>query len=209
MQQEKLTKKQSEILKYVVGYLKDHGYAPSYREVGEALGVSSTATIHEHVKNLERKGYLTSEDGAARAIDVESTFMRFARALELPLLGLITAGAPIEAIETHETIAVPAQLVIDGVNSYVLRVKGDSMIEDGILSGDYVVVERNPSPRNGDVVVALLDNAYATLKRFYREKDRIRLQPANRTMQPIYVRDVAVQGVVTGVIRNFRAREVL
>lgn len=206
---EQLTKKQSEILEYVVGYIKDRGYAPSYREVGEHLGLASTATVHEHIKNLERKGYLKSENGEARGIEVESTFMRFSRALELPLMGLITAGAPIEAIETNETIAVPAQLVLDGVNSYVLRVKGESMIEDGILSGDYVVVERNPSPKNGDVVVALLDNAYATLKRFYREKDRIRLQPANRTMRPIYVRDVAVQGVVTGVIRNFRAREIL
>lgn len=203
--QPKLTKKQSEILTFVVGFLKDRGYAPSYRELAEHIGVSSPATVHEHVANLEKKGYLRRGTEADRAIEVEPSFMRFSCAIELPLKGLITAGAPIEALETNEMIAVPADLALDGVNSYVLRVKGDSMIEDGILSGDFVVVERNPSPRNGDVVVALLDNAYATLKRFYRERDRIRLQPANRAMQPIYVRDVSIQGVVTGVIRNFRA----
>ena len=121
----------------------------------------------------------------------------------IPLAGLITAGEPIEAVEEKETMAVPANLIVDGANSYVLKVKGRSMIEDGILDGDYVIIERNPSPRNGDVVVALLDNAYATLKRFYREPARIRLQPANSNMKPIYVKDVIVQGVVKAVIRKF------
>lgn len=128
---------------------------------------------------------------------------KWVEALELPLLGLITAGEPIEAVQDNETIAVPADFVRDKVNSYVLRVKGESMIEDGILSGDFVIVERNPSPRNGDIVVALLNNAYATLKKFYREKDRIRLQPANSSMKPIYARDPLIQGVVRGVIRKF------
>lgn len=204
MPKKKLTKKQNVILEFVVEFVKDRGFAPSYREVAEHIGVSSPATVHEHIANLEKKGYLRRDEDGGRAIEIEPSVLRFARAIELPLKGLITAGAPIEAVETNETMAVPAQLALDGVNSYVLRVKGDSMIDDGILSGDYVVVERNPSPRNGDVVVALLDNAYATLKRFYRERDRIRLQPANRTMQPIYVRDVSIQGVVTGVIRNLR-----
>lgn len=122
----------------------------------------------------------------------------------MPLTGLITAGVPIEAVEERETIAVPVDLAPDSANSYVLRVKGSSMIEDGIFDGDYVVVERNPSPKNGDVVVALLDNAYATLKRFYRERDRIRLQPANSTMKPIYCYDPLIQGVVRAVIRSFR-----
>jgi len=202
MEKEKLTKKQSEVLDVIIGHIKERGYAPSYREIASELGISSVATVHEHVKNLEEKGYLRS-DGAARAIEVESTVLNLAQAVLLPLRGLITAGAPIEAVETNETIAVPAQLAVDGVNSYVLKVKGESMIDDGILSGDYVIVQRNPSPNNGDIVVALLDNAYATLKRFYRERDRIRLQPANRTMDPIYVRDVVVQGVVRGVIRDF------
>jgi len=121
----------------------------------------------------------------------------------LPLAGLITAGEPIEAIEEKETIAIPVDLAPNSANSFVLRVKGQSMIEDGIFDGDYVVVERNPSPKNGDVVVALLDNAYATLKRFYRERDRIRLQPANSTMKPIYCYDPVIQGTVKAVIRKF------
>ena len=121
----------------------------------------------------------------------------------MPLAGLITAGEPIEAIEDTETIAVPADFVSDKVNSYVLKVKGESMKNDGILSGDYIIVERNPSPTNGDVVVALLDNAYATLKKFYREPNRIRLQPANARMKPIYTKDPLIQGVVKGVIRKF------
>ncbi|MEK9152553.1 MAG: transcriptional repressor LexA [Patescibacteria group bacterium] len=203
-----LTKKQKEVLDYVAQYIKEMGYAPSYREVGEHFGFASTATVHEHLKNLEAKGYLTSEPDTIRSIEVSQTVMRLAKAIELPLMGLITAGAPIEAIQTRETVAVPAHLAVDGINSYVLRVKGESMVEDGILSGDYVIVDRNPSPSDGDIVVALLDNMYATLKRFYREKNRIRLQPANSTMSPIYVRDVIVQGVVRGVIRDFRSRPV-
>lgn len=200
---DKLTKKQKQILDAIVEYVKDKGYAPSYREIAGAVGVSSTATVHEHVKNLEAKGYLHCDGDQPRCIEVDKKVLQSADALALPLLGLITAGEPIEAIETDETIVVPAGLVVDGVNTYVLQVKGDSMIEDGILSGDYVVVERNPSPHSGDVVVALLDNTYATLKRFYREKGRIRLQPANRTMKPIYVKDVIIQGVVRAVIRDF------
>lgn len=198
-----LTKKQKAILDFIVSYTKEHDGPPSYREIAEALGLSSPATVHEHVENLRSKGYLQS-GGETRLATVNPTFLRFGQALELPLAGLITAGAPIEAVQdATETFAVPAKLVVDGANSYVLKVKGRSMIDDGILDGDYVVVERNPSPKNGDVVVALLDNAYATLKRFYREPGRIRLQPANREMQPIFVKDVIVQGVVRAVIRQF------
>lgn len=204
MKNEKLTKKQSEILDYVVEYLRDHEYSPSYREIADHFGMASTATVHEHIKNLERKGYLTGDSDGPRSIGVDPSVVQFAKAVQLPLAGLITAGEPIEALQTDETIAVPADLAMDGINTYVLRVKGQSMIEDGILSGDYVVVQRNPSPQNGDVVVALLENTYATLKRFYREKGRIRLQPANSAMKPIYVKDLIVQGVVRAVIRDFK-----
>jgi repressor LexA len=131
--------------------------------------------------------------------------MRAAEGFSLPLKGLITAGEPIEAMDEQEEVEVPASLVGNPEDTYVLKVKGESMIEDGILSGDYVVVERNPSPRNGEIVVALLENTYATLKRLYKEKGRIRLQPANSTMKPIYVNQIDVQGVVRGVIRNYRA----
>lgn len=201
---ERLTKKQRTVLEYVTGYIRENGYAPSYREVGEHLGVSSTATVHEHVKNLEQKGYLTG-DGVARSLDVVEEIKRLAEAYALPLKGLIAAGEPIEAIEQEEQIDVPKNLVGRPDRTCVLRVKGESMIDDGILSGDYVVVERKPSPDNGEIVVALLENEFATLKRFYREKDRIRLQPANSTMKPIYVKDVVVQGVVRAVIRDMRS----
>jgi repressor LexA len=202
--QEKLTKKQAEILKFVTGFIQDNGYAPSYREIGEHFGISSTATVHEHVKNLERKGFLTSDPETARSIEVESGLMAAAKALLLPLKGLITAGAPIEAVETNEKMAVPNEMVNDGEDAYVLKVKGESMIEDGILSGDYVVVVASSTPKDGDTVVALLENNYATLKRFYKEKGHVRLQPANRTMKPLFVKDIIVQGIVRGVIRDYR-----
>ena len=199
-----LTKKQADVLAYIRQHVEDHGYAPSYREIAEHFNLSSPATIHQYVKTLTEKGYLNSEDGSARSLEVLKPERAFPFAIELPLVGLITAGLPIEAVEERETMAVPTQFVVDGANSYVLRVKGQSMIEDGILNGDFVVVERNPSPKNGEVVVALLDNAYATLKRFYREANRIRLQPANHTMDPIYVQDCIIQGVVRAVIRKFQ-----
>lgn len=200
-----LTKKQAEVLAYIRGHIADQGYAPSYREIAEHFDLSSPATVHQHVRALEEKGMLTcGEEGTARSISVVDPEPLPPFAIMLPLVGLITAGVPIEAVEERETMAVPTQFVVDGANSYVLRVKGQSMIEDGILNGDYVVVERNPSPKNGEVVVALLDNAFATLKRFYREPNRIRLQPANHTMNPIYVKDCIIQGVVRAVIRKFQ-----
>jgi len=198
-----LTKRQREILDYVTEFSSENGYAPSLREIGEHFGLSSPATIHVHIENLKKKGFLNTSYNEARSIELSTVNSIWAQAIELPLVGLITAGEPIEAVEQNETIAVPADFVTDRDNSYVLQVKGESMIEEGILSGDYVIVERCSSPRNGDVVVALLNNAYATLKKFYRETNRIRLQPANSTMKPIYSRDPLIQGVVRGVIRKF------
>ncbi|RJQ35534.1 transcriptional repressor LexA [Candidatus Parcubacteria bacterium] len=195
-----LTKKQKEILDFVTQFIQSNQYAPSYREIAEYFGYSSTATVHEHLKSLEDKGLITSSQNAARSLEIVNH--RFGKAIELPLAGLITAGEPIEAIETNETIAVPQHLVRDE-NSYVLKVRGESMIEEGILDGDYVIVERNFYPKNGDVVVALLDNEYATLKKYYREKNRIRLQPANKTMSPIYAKNPAIQGIVKAILRTF------
>jgi repressor LexA len=190
-----LTKKQRAVYEVVNYYIRSYERPPTVREIMGELKLGSPATVQEHVNALREKGYLQRDEIAPKNL--------FTSAIQLPLAGLITAGAPIEAIEQTDMMAVPAALVMDGMNSYVLKVKGQSMIEDGILDGDFVIVERNPSPRNGDVVVALLDNAYATLKRFYREPNRIRLQPANSTMDPIYVRDVSIQGVVRAVIRQF------
>ena len=194
-----LTKKQKQILDFITQFIQSYDYAPSYREIAEHFGLSSTATIHEHVMALEDKGLITSSH-SARSLEVVHS--RFGRSIELPLVGLITAGAPIEAIEEKETIAIPENLVRDE-NSFVLKVRGESMIEEGILDGDYVICERNFYPKNGDVVVALLDNTYATLKKYYREEKRIRLQTANKTMKPIYAKNPAIQGVVRGILRSF------
>ncbi len=200
-----LTPKQKEVLDFIVQYIKDRGFAPSYREIAGGLKLASPSTVHVHVQALRQRGYLRDSDGESGNRELEPTdkAVLWGRSVVLPLVGLITAGMPIEAVQEHETLAVPIELAADPSNTYILKVKGESMIEEGILDGDYVVVERNPSPRNGDVVVALLDNAYATLKKFYRERNRIRLQPANKTMKPIFCYDPLIQGVVKGVIRSF------
>lgn len=200
-----LTKKQRQVLDCIEQFVTKHGYTPSYREIAERMGLSSPATVHQHIKTLCEKGIInTGEHGTARSIELVEAEPISPLAIMLPLAGLITAGEPIEAVEEREAMAIPADFVLDPLNSYILKVKGRSMIEDGIFDGDYVVVERNPSPKNGDIVVALLDNAYATLKRFYREKTHIRLQPANSTMKPIIIKgDINIQGVVRAVIRKF------
>ncbi len=201
----KLTKRQKEILDFIQGFIAEHDYSPSFSEIGTAFGLSSPATIHQHVEALKSKGYLQSDNNAKRALELlPSSDLDIAQAFQLPLAGLITAGEPIEAVETNETIAVPSDLVVNKENTFVLKVKGDSMKDDGILSGDFVIVERDFYPKNGDIVVALLDNAYATLKRFYREAKRVRLQPANSNYDPIYVNDLVIQGIVKGVIRNYQ-----
>jgi len=199
-----LTPKQKEVLDFIVHFLNEKGYPPSFREIASGLDLASPSTVHVHIQALRERGFLRNGSSSSRDLEPTDKAVRWGRSVILPLMGLITAGQPIEAVEEHETMAVPVDLAPDSANSYVLRVKGESMIEDGILDGDYVVVERNPSPKNGDVVVALLDNAYATLKRFYRERDRIRLQPANAAMKPIYCHDPLIQGVVRAVIRTFR-----
>lgn len=200
-----LTKKQKEVLAFIEGFIREHGFTPSYREIASGLGLSSPSTIHQHIQALCEKGVInTGEDGCARSIELVDAGDVSPLSVLLPMVGIITAGEPIEAIEENEAMAVPTDFVVDATNSYVLKVKGRSMIEDGIFDGDYVIIERNPSPKNGDIVVALLDNAYATLKRFYREADHIRLQPANSTMGPIIVKgDVNIQGIVRAVIRKF------
>jgi len=196
-----LTKRQKEIIDFINEFTEDKGYAPSYREIGKYFGLSSTATVCEHIQTLQEKGYLKTDPNEARSIEIIEN--ERAVAIFLTLAGLITAGQPIEAVETNEKIAVPKDLVKDEAKAFVLKVKGESMIDEGILDGDFVIVEKNPSPKNGEVVVALLDNAYATLKKFYKETNRIRLQPANSSMKPIFAKNVIIQGVVRAVIRKF------
>ena len=198
-----LTKRQTEVLEVIKTCVKDNGYAPSIREIAEEIGVKSPATVKEHLEGLIEKGYLERMDTSVRNVKPTNKVWQLSKTFELPIVGLITAGEPIEAVENRgDTIAVPAELA-ENEDSFVLRVKGDSMIEDGIVDGDYVIVERSFYPQNGDVVVALLDNEYATLKRYYREKERIRLQPANKNYKPIYVQNPAIQGVVKGLLRKF------
>ncbi|MFA6524918.1 MAG: transcriptional repressor LexA [Patescibacteria group bacterium] len=199
---ENITKKQKEILDYITEFISVNGYSPSYREMADYFGLSSPATIFEHIKGLEDKGFIKAEERKARSIKIFQEKKKEIPALELPLVGLIAAGEPIEAIEERETISIPVGLV-DSINSFVLKVKGESMIGEGIFDGDYVVCERNYYPKNGDVVVALLNNEYATLKKYFREKTRIRLQPANPNMKPIFSKNPVIQGIVKAIFRKY------
>ncbi|MBK8249193.1 MAG: transcriptional repressor LexA [Gemmatimonadetes bacterium] len=200
-----LTKRQREILTFLETYAARYGYAPSFEEIAEEFSYNSLATVHEHLSNLERKGYIRRSYNESRSIEVLPSEV-FARAVELPLLGLVAAGAPIEALSAPETIAVPEELTGRGGNHYVLKVRGMSMVDEQIRDGDFVVVNGRNSADNGEMVIALVGGTSATVKRMYRERDgRVRLQPANDTMAPIYVHenDISIQGVVVGVIRRY------
>ena len=197
---EHLTKRQKEILDFISEYIASHDYAPSYREIAEFFHLSSIATVADHLDNLKEKGFLTKDYNEARSLQLTPRWDE--RSFEIPLMGVIAAGSPIEAIRTNETIDIPKDMM--GKHVFALKVRGDSMIEDGIFDGDYIIIEQTDSPRNGEIVVALLDNENATLKRFYREKDHIRLQPANSNYKPIRTKRVVVQGRVKGVIRKFK-----
>jgi len=200
-----LTKRQREILSYLQEYADDNGYAPSFEEIAAQFNYNSLATVHEHLTNLERKGYIKRSYNESRAIEILPSDV-FARAVELPLLGSVAAGVPIEAMTVNESVAVPQELVGKSGNHYVLKVRGNSMIDEQIRDGDFVIINERRSADNGEMVIALTKNNSATLKKFYRERDgRIRLQPANDTLQPMYVHenDIAIQGIVVGVIRRY------
>ncbi len=192
-----LTPRQKLVLDYIRAYIEDHDYSPSYREIGQYLGLKSVATVAEHVNALQDKGYLSKDPLEARSIQVTPAWDE--RSFEIPLFGSIAAGSPIEAIRTTETIEIPRSMM--GPDVFALKVRGDSMVDDGILDGDYVVIQRTDRPKNGDIVVALLEEENVTLKRYYKEKDRIRLQPANPKYPPIRTNHVSIQGKVLGVIR--------
>ena len=194
-----LTKRQTEILSFIRQFIEENEYAPSYREIAASLSLSSVATVAEYISVLEQKGYLNKDTSCARSLQLTPSWDE--RTFSIPLMGTIAAGKPIEAIRTNETIEIPRDMM--GPNVFALKVHGDSMIGDGILDGDFVVIEKTNHPKNGDIVVALLDQDNVTLKRFYREKTRIRLQPANSNYRPIYTRKAFVQGRVKGVIRKF------
>ncbi len=200
-----LYRRQKQILAFIKDYIQKYGYSPTLGELADAMGVSSLATVHEHVQNLVTKGVLRKYEGSVRGIEVvEPDPVVPLKDIELPLMGFIAAGEPIMAYtDPNATVMVSPNLISDKKKSYVLQVKGDSMIEDGILDGDFVIIEEQKTANDGDIIVALLDNGFATLKRFFKEKDRIRLEPANSAMQPIYTTDLMIQGKCVGVIRRF------
>ncbi len=199
-----LTRRQKEIFDYVASHIARKGYAPTIEEIGDHFGLSSLATVHKHLANLQEKGLIKRAWNRSRALELVPSEMTV-RAVELPLMGRVAAGSPIEAVQSTETIWVPEDMIGRG-QTYVLQVKGDSMIEEQIRDGDYVIVEDRDTARDGEMVIALLDGENVTLKKMYRESGgRIRLQPANSQMDPIYV-DAArlrIQGVVIGVLRKY------
>ncbi|MGH9317633.1 MAG: transcriptional repressor LexA [Thermoanaerobaculia bacterium] len=194
-----LTKRQKEILDFIRVYRLENGISPTQREIREEFGLSSFGTVQKHLKRLEEKGALSRQWNRSRGISPANE----AVGARVSLLGLVAAGRPIEPFPVEETIEVPASLLGRGEH-FVLRVRGDSMIEDGIRDGDYVVVSKRANAQNGQTVVALV-RGEATLKRYYAEGARVRLQPANASMKPITVeaRELVVQGVVTGLIRDY------
>ena len=198
-----LTKRQKEILDYIEAGIRESGYAPTLEEIGAHFGLRSLATVHKHVSNLEAKGLIRRKWNHSRAIEMV-TPKKKSRSVELPLLGRVAAGHPLEAIEGNDRIEVP-ETMVRRRNTYALEVVGDSMIDEGILEGDYIVVEEKPEPSNGEMVVASIEGD-ATVKRFYRESNgSIRLQPANEKYDPIIVRDrdLQIRGVVVGVLRTY------
>lgn len=200
-----LTKRQREILDFVEGFVRFRGYSPSFEEIAENFGYRSLATVHEHLSNLQAKGYIKKNYNESRSIELMQEELRLG-ALELPLLGNVAAGHPIEAIPDRETIAVPEDMVAGSVaGHYVLRVRGESMIDEQIRDGDYVVVQSRDTAHNGEMVIALVDGEHATMKKYYREGRRIRLQPANPNLEPLYFDEerVTIQGIVVGVIRKY------
>lgn len=203
---EKLTKRQNDVLTFVKSYIVSHGYPPTVREIGKALDISSPATIHAHLSNLENKGFIKKEGSKNRAIEllVKNEFEEKDELVtEVPLLGKITAGSPIEAIEMpDEYFALPSYLLPKGKEVFTLKVDGTSMINAGILSGDIVIVERRSSARNGEIVVAMTDENEVTLKTFYKEKNHFRLQPENDTMDPIILDNVVILGKAIGLYRK-------
>lgn len=201
-----LTARQQQVLDYVRDQINARGFPPSVREIGEALGLSSSSTVHSHLTALETKGFIRRDPSKPRALELldyrdTAAAVDMGRVRAVPLVGEVAAGAPILAAENiEETVPLPEDMA--GESSFILRVKGDSMIEVGILDGDYVVVAQQNTANNGDIVVALLGEEEATVKTFYKETDRVRLQPENSELEPIYSRDVRILGKVIALFRK-------
>ncbi len=198
-----LTRKQKGILDFIGAFIEEHGYSPSFEEIGKQFEYASLATVHEHVTNLETKGYIRKSYRESRSIEIVGTSRP---GVALPLLGAVAAGQPIEAIEDPDTLTVPGEMVSSRFRHYALRVRGNSMIDEQICDGDHIVVREAAQAEEGEMVVALVRDEAATVKKLYREsRGRVRLQPANPTMDPIIEKaaDVRIQGVVVGLIRSY------
>jgi repressor LexA len=202
----KLSKRQQEILDFIKNEVKTKGYPPSVREIGEAVGLASSSTVHGHLARLEKKGLIRRDPTKPRAIeilDAEDDNIPRQNVINVPIVGKVTAGTPITAIENiEEYFPLPERLAPSDEQVFMLEVMGDSMIEAGILDGDYVIVRQQQSALNGEIVVAMTDENEATVKRFFKEKDYIRLQPENSSMEPIILRDVTILGKVIGIYRE-------
>lgn len=204
-----LYEKERRALEFIAQYIHRHGYSPTLKEIAEALGFSALSTAHEHIQSLLLKGYLKRSDGVKRGLEIvdqniAKTFAGADPTIELPLMGYISAGLPLEPYtDPHATFKVASNMVSPTKTAYVLQAKGSSMIEDGIFDGDYLIIEKTEMANNGDIVVAFLDGGTATVKRFYKEDDRVMLKPANSDMQPIYATNVRIQGRVVGLVRRF------
>jgi repressor LexA len=204
MEMATLTKRQKQLVDFLENYIEEHGYAPTLAEVGQYFGLSSLATVHKHLKNLEDKGFIRRTHNHSRALEIASNVTGNG-AHQIALLGQVAAGLPIEAIEGQDTITVPDEFVRRD-STFCLRVKGQSMVDEGIRDGDYIIVESRDAANQGETVVALIGGE-ATVKKYFRENDgRVRLQPANPTMDPIYVdeENLHIRGVVVGLMRHYR-----
>jgi repressor LexA len=199
-----VTRRQKEVLDFLEAFVSRNGYSPSFEEIARGMSLKSLATVHKHITNLEKKGMLDRVHNRSRSIDVLPPGTRTRSSMKLPLAGRIAAGSPVEAMESSETISLAD--VVGNRDVFALEVRGDSMRDEHIINGDYVLVERTKTARNGEIVVALVHGAETTLKRFYPEGNQVRLQPANLEMEPIYVpaAQVAIQGRVLGVLRKYR-----
>jgi repressor LexA len=199
--------RERQILEFISQFIQRFGYAPTLKEIGAALGMASPATVHEHIDKLRQRGFIKKLDGTARGLDLSEnvkTALTGHTVIELPVLGYIAAGAPLEPYtDPNFYMSVAPGMISCNKPGYVLQVKGTSMIDDGIFDGDFVVIQHQQDAKNGDIVVALLPNGLATLKRIYFEKDRIKLMPANTEMSPIFATHVKIQGRCVGLIRKF------
>lgn len=201
--------RERQLLDFITQFIQRYGYAPTLKEIGDSMGMSSPATVHEHIDRLRIKGFIKKLDGTARGLEViKNTYRSQAGgnegAIELPVLGFIAAGSPLEPYtDPNYYVSVAPSMVSAGKPHYILQVKGNSMIDDGILDGDFVVIQHQQDAKNGDIVVALLPNGLATLKRIFFEKDKIKLMPANSQMSPIFATHVKIQGRCVGLIRKF------